>query len=216
MDEYYIRELKNIITVNSEIIKGLQVQKARIDQLLDKYQEEVNEELTLPSNKFMDLTKKVSPFVDAVISSKVSDYELLKRYESYNSELVTFAKRTTGLYTELYQMQGLIENLLQVIQVLKRNSIEKNELIHSLSGKPTTKQAEYIQKKGNAAKWTDVEDKWLIKFYKEEGIDQSALRLNRPKGAVLKRAKQLGLNLKYPSIDKEVSTEETQVDQKTP
>ena len=57
MEEYkniQQKQFQNIVSIHNSIIKSLELQKVRNDELLEKYKDTVDEEFELPSNKFLD------------------------------------------------------------------------------------------------------------------------------------------------------------------
>lgn len=86
------KDFVKIISVNQPIIKYLKAQKVRADKMLDKYGEIIDDELEIPTNRFMHWTRAVNPYKDAVVSSKLSDFELIQAYEKYVRDLINYEK----------------------------------------------------------------------------------------------------------------------------
>jgi hypothetical protein len=82
-------DINGIIAYYRRVIKTLYTQKARNDKIIDKYQGLVKEEAEKPANRFMHWTTYIGPYVDAEISGKVTDYDIIKLYEEYAKTLVT-------------------------------------------------------------------------------------------------------------------------------
>jgi hypothetical protein len=123
------KQMRDILVINQSIIENLKAQKARSDKMLDKYQHQVRNEADLPSNRFLNWTRLIDPYSDAVISSKVTDYELQKRYEVFIKELVAFEQSNLieeGAYdqlTDLFNLLVVKVMLLETrIQELKKNN----------------------------------------------------------------------------------------------
>jgi len=82
--------IQKIIDINEKIIKSMKTQKVRAEQLITKYGDGLKEELGIPSNQFLPVVKAIGPYMDSVVSGKLSDYELMKQYETYVKELVKY------------------------------------------------------------------------------------------------------------------------------
>lgn len=87
-------DFKQIIVLNESIIQSLKAQKARSDKLLDKYKNRMLEESQRPANRFLEWSKIVEPLIDTLISEKVTEYELMKRYDYYIKEMISVNQRS--------------------------------------------------------------------------------------------------------------------------
>jgi hypothetical protein len=120
--------LRDILVVNQSIIENLKAQKARADKILDKYQTLVRDEADLPSNRFLNWTRLLDPYSDSVISAKVTDYELIRRYEAFVKEIVFYEQNQLVDESYLQDMKELIVFLLDRILELEEvsNQVERN------------------------------------------------------------------------------------------
>jgi predicted Zn-ribbon and HTH transcriptional regulator len=118
------KQLRDILAVNHSIIENLKASKARGDKLLDKYRALVQEEVDRPANRFLDWTKVVDPYTDAVISSKVTDYELQKRYESFIKQLVEFEQQQLVDSEDFESLRYNFDRLLNTLFKLERKIVE--------------------------------------------------------------------------------------------
>ena len=73
----------DIVIVHQGIIKHLKAQKIRHDQLMEKYGKVIEDEMRIPSNRFLNWTKAVKPWQDSVITSKLIDIELIQEYDEF-------------------------------------------------------------------------------------------------------------------------------------
>lgn len=125
-DSNNTKELKDTLLIHSNIIEGLSNQKARTDDLLDKYMEYVEEETEIPSNRFMDWTKSVMPLVEQIKSSKLMDYEIIKRYEAFVSALIEHDNDFNITREEIEYMKDNADFLINVVLNLERKIKNKN------------------------------------------------------------------------------------------
>jgi hypothetical protein len=98
------KELNDIIDVNETIINALKGQKARQDQLLEKYEQEVMDEINIPSNLQRNWARIMRNYIDSVISGKLMDFEILKKYQE-------FVKQVVAYESEYILSEGIVKNL---------------------------------------------------------------------------------------------------------
>ena len=117
-----------MLVINNTIIQNLQTQKARSDKLMDKYKNLVIEQAELPSNVFMEWTKYINPFLDAIISSKLTDHQLIERYEKFIKELIEFEQQQLVLESQVVKYRRNFDFLLsKILNVEKKYSdLNKN------------------------------------------------------------------------------------------
>jgi hypothetical protein len=112
------KDFNAIIALHQRVIQALKAQKVRQDQMLEKYGDVVQKELEIPSNKFMEWSKVVRPYLDSVISSKLMDFELISQYEKFIKEIVGYEANfvlTEGEIDELeYGFDMAVENSLKL------------------------------------------------------------------------------------------------------
>ena len=99
-------------------------QKARNDKTLDKYQKLVREEADRPANKFLDWIRLIDPYTDAVISAKVTDYELIKLYESYTKEMITHESKYVNSESTLNDSLDNVDAMINTIIKLEQRVLE--------------------------------------------------------------------------------------------
>jgi len=112
--------LRDIIIINQSIIENLKANKARADRMLDKYQAQVRDEAELPANRFLNWTRVVDPYTDSVISAKVTDYELIRRYEEFVKELVEYEQSQILITQELEVAKAVADRLIDSILALEQ------------------------------------------------------------------------------------------------
>jgi len=127
----HTEELINIQSINESVLQGLKAQKARGDQLLDKYKDKIQVEMDRPANTFLDWTRSVEPFMDAMISSKVIELEMKKRYEAYITELIKHDERFMITQDQIQRLEGSYSRVLDIVLKLEekilnlKNSLQK-------------------------------------------------------------------------------------------
>jgi hypothetical protein len=84
------KELHSIVNLHNRVIQALKVQKVRQDQILERYGEDVENELEIPSNRFLNWSRVVRPYLDSVVSSKLMDFELIQQYEKFLKEVIEY------------------------------------------------------------------------------------------------------------------------------
>lgn len=112
------KDFHNIISLHEKIIKAIKSQKLRQDQVLESYEENFKQEIEIPSNRFLRISQISKPYMDAVISSKLMDFELIEEYEKYIKDVVTYESAfviTEGQLEDLeYGFDASIEAVLRL------------------------------------------------------------------------------------------------------
>jgi hypothetical protein len=115
------KQLRDVLMINQSIIGNLKAQKARAMKILDKYQKRVDTESKTPANRFLEWTKLIEPYSDAVISAQVADYELTKRYEHFIKELITYEQQQLVQENELTDTRENFDITIQKIFQLEKH-----------------------------------------------------------------------------------------------
>lgn len=113
-----------IIALHQRIINALKAQKARQDSLYENYEEKIQEEINIPSNRFMMWTRIVQPFMDLAISSKLSDYELIEQYERYVKDLVSYEANSIITESEISELEEGFDRVIDTVLKLENKIIK--------------------------------------------------------------------------------------------
>lgn len=142
MEEYkntQQKQFQNIVSIHKSIIRSFELQKVRNDELLEKYKDAVDEEFDLPSNKFLHWTKIIQPYLDSVITSKLSDYDLITQYKQFVKDLISYQANYLISEEEVdnlnYYYDTLIEKVLKLeykIKELKKIKPEEKKEVSEI------------------------------------------------------------------------------------
>ena len=149
MDKDKIRkQLNDIVAVHQRIITSLKAQTVRQNKLIEEYSEDVDEEMKIPSNKYMNWTRFIKPYQDAVISGKLVDFDLIKQYEKFLADIIKYESQYIIDETELENLGEGFDYLVDIILRLEKRIVDmekmaKNEparIIHSKVITPIEKE----------------------------------------------------------------------------
>lgn len=118
------KELNTVVTIHQRIINALKSQKARQDAMLEKYQNDVESEIQIPSNRMMLWVRAVSPYMDAVISSKLLDYELIKNFEKFIKEIIEYEQDYIVSESDILELEDSFDRLVEILLHLEKTIIE--------------------------------------------------------------------------------------------
>lgn len=110
-----------IIRLNAGIIETLKAQRARNMKLLDKYMKSVKMESTKPGNQFMHWVTLVDPLTDAIISTKVSEYELNKRWELFTKALINIVSEDETEAGSVDEVDAVVQSLISGWMKIERD-----------------------------------------------------------------------------------------------
>lgn len=118
------QELATIISMHEAILNSLKTQKVRQDQLLDKYEKDIEEEMSLPANRFLNWSRMVQPYVDSVISGKIMEGQLLKRYHKFVEQIVRYESDYILSEQDIVDLEYNYDSLIDVILKLETKMIQ--------------------------------------------------------------------------------------------
>jgi len=133
---------RETLMIHQEILSGLKTQKARNDEVLEKGLGQVEEEIDIPSNHFMKWVYIIRPFFDIVKSSKVMDYEIIKRYQAFVKDLVAHNKEFVNIIEEIEKMRYDMDFIIDVVFRLEKKLIQSKKINYD---KISKKQARIIK-----------------------------------------------------------------------
>lgn len=113
------RDFSRIMSVHVPIIKNLKVLKARQMKVMTKYGAFVEEEVNIPSNRFMNWTRAVTPYMDAVIGMNLADHELILAYEKYINSLIRYESDYVSSEREIANLEYTFDTLVDTVQRLE-------------------------------------------------------------------------------------------------
>lgn len=118
------QELNAIISMHEKIINALKTQKVRQDQLSQKYEDNITEEMDLPANRFLNWTRMVQPYVDSIISGKIMDVQLLKQYERFIKELVRYEGEFIINEQDIVDLEYNYDSVVDIVLKLETKILE--------------------------------------------------------------------------------------------
>lgn len=118
------RGFKDTLLIYQNILKGLETQKARNDDVLEKFMDEVEEEMRIPSNRFMDWVKIVKPLMEQIMTSKVMDHDIIERYKDYVDDIIKHNQEFNMLKEEQEETQYKIDKVLDSLFKLEKKFID--------------------------------------------------------------------------------------------
>jgi len=110
-------ELKDILTLNQSIISNLKTQKARNDEMFEKYQEKILEEAERPANAFLHWVSNIGIYVDSSNTASITDFELMKSYEIFISKLIKYNHQYNIRMSVIDEKNDVIKNIVDKIVV---------------------------------------------------------------------------------------------------
>lgn len=111
----------NIFKLNKKIINSLKTQKLRQDQMMEKYENGVKDEIKIPSNRFISFVKPVETYMDAVISARIMDQELIKQYETFLKEIVNYESVVADEFYDAEGMKRYFDYFVETIIKLEKS-----------------------------------------------------------------------------------------------
>jgi hypothetical protein len=127
MAEQVRKEFKDILTTNDTIINTIKTLKVRSDQVAEESKAELNEEISIPSNRFMFWAQKVKSFMSNIMTSQITDFKLIEAYDKYLKEIVSYESQYIDSQTEVMNLRYSIDSLVRIIDNLEEKISEMKE-----------------------------------------------------------------------------------------
>jgi len=151
------KELYNIESINKQIISSLKSQKVQADKLLEKYEDKLKNEINIPQNYYLPWTNLVSTYLDLVISSKLTDFNIQEKYKEFVQEILEYESDYVVTNDSIQELEEAFDNLVGNLLTLERKFQElKNQ------------QEELVEEAENAKK--ELED--MRENYKEKLVKE--------------------------------------------
>lgn len=114
------KKLNDIVQLHQRIVTALKAQSARQNKLIEQYSDDIKQEMDIPSNKYMYWTRIIKPYQESVISSKLIDFDLIKRYEDFVGDLLKYESNYIINEVELEELEYGFDYLVDVILQLEK------------------------------------------------------------------------------------------------
>jgi predicted transcriptional regulator len=88
---------------------------------------ELNEEISIPSNRFMFWAQKVKSFMSNIMTSQITDFKLIEAYDKYLKEIVSYESQYIDSQTEVMNLRYSIDSLVRIIDNLEEKISEMKE-----------------------------------------------------------------------------------------
>lgn len=125
-------DFQDILTLHQTIITNMETQKIRSDQLLDKYQDELDEELKIPSNRFLAWSRIAMPFAESVKTSQILDYEIIKGYTTFIKELVKYESQYLLSVDNVRELEDNFDRVQEIVFKLEKKMVDMKKQMTAL------------------------------------------------------------------------------------
>lgn len=127
MAEKIRQDFKDILVKNDSIINTIKTLKVRSDQVAEQSKLEVDEELNIPSNKFMFWAQKVKVYMNNIMTAQITDFKLIESYEKYMKDIISYESQYIDSQTEVMSLRYSIDSLVRIIDNLEDKISEMKE-----------------------------------------------------------------------------------------
>ena len=197
------KDFEKIVRFHEKIIKSLKSQKARGDQSFEEQSNEMQDILSIPSNKFLDWARSLDTFIKTVINSKLNDVELINEYQVFIKDLIDYQTESTEIYNKIAEYNADYDLFASLIIRLE-NKLNKFKQDH-----------EVLKEKLNSANEDlDIKDDELDE--KDEIIEDLKKEILLLRANQKERKKDVDLDLDFdkPLSEKEDVVLDDEVDEK--
>tara|TARA_Y100000310_G_scaffold320368_1_gene376753 strand:+ start:826 stop:1470 length:645 start_codon:yes stop_codon:yes gene_type:complete len=108
-------QLKDIMKIHSSLINNLKAQKVRQDKLMQQYYGDVKVEMNIPTNRYSNWTRFLTPFAESVITGKIVEGDLLTAYEDYLNEVITIVASVEAEYEYVESLANQFDLVMEAL-----------------------------------------------------------------------------------------------------
>ena len=109
-----------LVTLHNKVIQAIIVQKNREEELWQQYKKDIEYQMNIPSHRTMSWTRSLKPFMDFLVSDKISGMQLVKTYREFVKELIDYEKNYVILDSEVDDFEAMIDLLTKKLIVLEQ------------------------------------------------------------------------------------------------
>ena len=120
-------DFRELVMTHQNIIKAITAQKVRTDSMIEKYGDMVQEEANLPVNRYLAWSKVISPYLDQVVSGKVSDFQLIKSYKIFIKSLVKYEAQYVIAAEEIEAVEWGFDGVTEALWRVEKKCIDIRE-----------------------------------------------------------------------------------------